>query len=70
MLALARIGLGVVLLGACIWEFARRDVGLHLEQPQTFVPAWYPLLCVGFDLVVAGFLLGPAAAARHGRAHS
>jgi Family of unknown function (DUF6010) len=43
------------------------DVGLHLDRPQTFVPAWYPLLCVGFDLVVAGFLLGPASAGRPSR---
>ena len=43
------------------------DVGLHLDQAQTFVPTWYPLLCVGFDLVVAGFLLGPASAVRRSR---
>jgi Family of unknown function (DUF6010) len=36
------------------------DVGLHLERPQAVVGPWYPLLCVGFDLVVAGYLLGPA----------
>lgn len=40
------------------------DVGLHLDRVQEIVPAWYPLLCVGFDLVVAGFLLGPAPAGR------
>jgi hypothetical protein len=33
------------------------DVGLHLDRAQTLVGAWYPLACVGFDLVVAGFLL-------------
>jgi hypothetical protein len=38
------------------------DVGLHLDQAQTFVPAWYPLLCVGFDLVVSGLLLGQVSA--------
>ena len=38
------------------------DVGLHLDRAQAFVPAWYPLLCVGFDLIVAGFLLGLATA--------
>lgn len=43
------------------------DVGLHLDQMQTFVPAWYPLLCVGFDLVVAGFLLGQVSADRPAR---
>jgi hypothetical protein len=40
------------------------DVGLHLDRAQPVVGAWYPLLCVGFDLVVAGFVLnssiGPA----------
>ena len=40
------------------------DVGLHLDRPSALVPAWYPLLCVGFDLVVAGFVLGMAAAER------
>jgi hypothetical protein len=38
------------------------DVGPHLDRVQEIVPAWYPLLCVGFDLVAAGFLLGPAPA--------
>jgi hypothetical protein len=41
------------------------DVGLHLERTQAIVAPWYPLLCVGFDLVVAGYLLGPASAGRH-----
>jgi hypothetical protein len=36
------------------------DVGLHLDQSQAIVPEWYPLLCVGFDLIVAGFALGSA----------
>ncbi len=56
--------LAVGWLGHVAW-----DVGLHLDQYQVFVPPWYPLLCVGFDLVVAGFLLGPAAG-RHDGAHS
>ncbi len=38
------------------------DVGLHLDRPQPLVGSWYPLLCVGFDLVVAGFLLRRTAA--------
>lgn len=37
------------------------DVELHLERSQPVVGDWYPLLCIGFDLVVAGFLLGRAA---------
>ena len=36
------------------------DVGLHLDRAQSVVGAWYPLACVGFDLVVAGFLLAVA----------
>lgn len=36
------------------------DVGLHLDRAQAVVGAWYPLLCVGFDLVVAGFVLSAA----------
>jgi hypothetical protein len=36
------------------------DVGLHLDRAQAVVAPWYPLLCVGFDLVVAGFLLSAA----------
>lgn len=42
-------------------------VGFHLDRTQTFVPTWYPLLCVGFDLVVAGFLLGAASTGRPSR---
>ena len=33
------------------------DVGLHLDRPQPVVGHWYPLLCVGFDLIVAGSLM-------------
>lgn len=69
---------GVALFAALAWLGVRRslwwlvlgwvahvawDVGLHLDRPQDVVGPWYPLLCVGFDLVVAGYLLGPAAAA-------
>jgi len=36
------------------------DVAIHVDQPQALVGAWYPLGCVGFDLIVAGALLGPA----------
>jgi hypothetical protein len=76
-LALEAVGLGVfgVLawfgMRASLWWLALGwlahvgwDVGLHLDRSQAFVAAWYPLLCVGFDLVVAGFLLGTAAAGR------
>jgi hypothetical protein len=36
------------------------DVGLHLDRAQPVVGPWYPLGCVGFDLIVAGFLLRAA----------
>ena len=36
------------------------DVGLHLDRAQPLVGAWYPLFCIGFDLVVAGYLVNPA----------
>lgn len=29
------------------------DAGIHLVAETTFVPAWYPALCIGFDAVVA-----------------
>lgn len=44
------------------------DVGLHLDRTQPLVGPWYPLACVGFDLVVAGFLLSMARTARSERA--
>jgi len=36
------------------------DLGLHggLGAAQPFVPASYPALCVGFDIFVAGYVLG------------
>ena len=40
------------------------DVGLHLDQTQPVIGPWYPLACVGFDLVVAGFLLQGARTAQ------
>jgi hypothetical protein len=36
------------------------DVGLHLDRAQPVVGRWYPLVCVGFDLVVAGVLISAA----------
>jgi len=71
-LALEAAGLGI--FGLIAWLGARAslwwlvlgwgahvgwDVGLHLDRSQASVAAWYPLLCIGFDLVIAGYLLGP-----------
>ena len=31
------------------------DTGLHLVSgTPAFVPSWYPIVCIGFDLLVAG----------------
>jgi hypothetical protein len=70
---------GVLLFGLLAWLGLRRslwwlsigwlghvvwDVGLHLDRTLAGVPSWYPLFCVGFDLMVAGYLLGPASQPR------
>ena len=68
--------LGVVLFGAAAFAGVRRwpvvlavgwsahvawDVILHLDGPgAAYTPAWYPWLCVSFDLVVAGAVLAEA----------
>ena len=67
--------LGVALFGCLAWLGLRAsrwllaagwgahvawDVGLHLDRAHAVVGAWYPLLCVGFDLVVAGFVISAA----------
>jgi hypothetical protein len=65
---------GVAIFGGIAWLGLRRpgwlalgwtahvvwDVALHLERAQPVVGAWYPLACIGFDLVMAGFLLNAA----------
>jgi uncharacterized protein DUF6010 len=74
---------GVALFGALAWQGMRGspwflvvgwlghvawDVGLHLDRAPPIAPEWYPLLCVGFDLIVAGFVAGrisPALELRH-----
>jgi hypothetical protein len=32
------------------------DVLLHLIRKQPFVPDWYPVACISFDLIVAGYI--------------
>ena len=44
---LAPLGVG------CFW-----DVELHPGGHPGFVPSWYPPLCLGFDVVVGGVLVG------------
>lgn len=63
---------GLVLFACLAWWGVRRDaiwlamgwalhvgwdLGLH-GAAESFVPGWYPPLCVGFDLFVAGYILG------------
>jgi len=68
---LAVEAIGVVMFGGLAWLGRRAegwlalgwaahvawDVGLHLDRAQPVVADWYPLACVGFDLVIAGFVL-------------
>ena len=32
------------------------DMGLHTSPAILFVPKWYPLLCVAYDVVIAGYI--------------
>jgi hypothetical protein len=34
------------------------DVTLHLYRDALYGPWWYPVMCLGFDLIVAGAILG------------
>ena len=64
--ALAWLGSAAVpiLMGVGWAAHACWDVGLHLEPAVSFVPAWYPVACLGLDLVVAGYALGLSPALR------
>ena len=33
------------------------DMLLHAGGVPSFVPAWYPTLCLGFDLAIAGYVI-------------
>jgi hypothetical protein len=33
------------------------DAILHKLTDAAFVPAWYPLVCLGFDLLLAGYIV-------------
>lgn len=32
------------------------DVFLHSDGATPFVPSWYPRVCLGFDIVIAGYI--------------
>jgi hypothetical protein len=34
------------------------DLFLHHAEGQAFAPEWYPVLCVGFDLLLGGYVAG------------
>jgi Family of unknown function (DUF6010) len=54
----AWLGLKIsALILALAWAaHAAWDVALHKLLDVAFVPDWYPLVCVGFDLLVAGYI--------------
>lgn len=46
------------------------DLLLHPVNVSSYAPWWYPVICIGFDLVVAGAILGgPAPYNRRYRVH-
>lgn len=68
LLGLALFGAAAVLgfVGRRWWlaagwaAHAAWDVALHTGGRGAYVPEWYPMLCVGFDLFLAGFIVGLA----------
>ncbi len=59
---LALLGLKIsTLILAFAWALhAAWDVLLHKLFDVAFVPDWYPLTCLSFDLLLAGYLVGQA----------
>jgi hypothetical protein len=56
---LAWLGLKMsALILALAWTaHAAWDVLLHQLPDVAFVPDWYPVICVGFDLLLAGYIV-------------
>jgi len=54
--ALAGLKISHWILAAGWAAHAAWDVGLHKLFETTFVPDWYPLVCGGFDLLLAGYI--------------
>lgn len=44
--------LGISWAAHSVWDF-----GLHSGTDTPFVPNWYPGMCAGFDLFLAGYIL-------------
>jgi peptidoglycan/LPS O-acetylase OafA/YrhL len=40
------------------------DLLFHYANGPAFAPPWYPLLCVGFDLFLGGYIAGAVAKAK------
>jgi len=55
LLALAGVRLSPWLLVAGWSMHAGWDLLLHPVTHDGYVPGWYPALCVGFDILVAGY---------------
>lgn len=36
------------------------DLAIPASRDASYLPAWYPMLCLGFDVVVAGYVAGRA----------
>jgi hypothetical protein len=60
-------------VGASRWPFVLAlgwtshvawDLWFHHADGPAFAPPWYPLLCVGFDLFLGGYIAGAAAKAQ------
>jgi hypothetical protein len=49
------------LLGLAWCAHAAWDLFLHHAAGPSYAPAWYPMLCVGFDLVLGGYIAGVTA---------
>lgn len=34
------------------------DLGIGWSNPHTYVPEWYPIVCIGWDVFLAGYITG------------
>ncbi len=60
LLALLGLKISALILAFAWAAHAAWDVLLHKLLDATFVPDWYPLTCLSFDLLLAGYLVGQA----------
>ncbi|HJU53079.1 MAG TPA: DUF6010 family protein, partial [Pyrinomonadaceae bacterium] len=56
LVALAGLKISPLILAAGWAAHVAWDVLLHGLFETTFVPRWYPPVCVGFDLLLAGYI--------------